>query len=207
MTKREIVFLACRLMALYLLMNSLFQLSQSLQNFFPFDSIATSGMGTQSMSVSFNGSRATVLQLVSFVVFKLSPVLLLWLGAFLLWFLARDISMRMFQNEPEELTQGPVFTVGDEARAIAFACLGGFFLMQDLPNAALWLIARVWDAVRWTQAGLPFGYGSSWLWIVRIPISLWLVFGLRGMAGLWRMAQEKGIAPTGASALVQEDKP
>ncbi|PQV64380.1 hypothetical protein B1R32_10561 [Abditibacterium utsteinense] len=194
MTKREIVFMCCRLMAIYFFMTSIFELSYTLSNFSSTFTYSSS-VSLSSLAITYNNRPATNFELVTFVVFKLSPVLLRCVGATLLWFLAREIAIRMFENEPASLSDGPVLTIATEARAITFGCMGLFFLLQDLPFAGFWLVSRIWHLIAWNQGGANDVYFLR-EWLIRIPISLWLLFGLRGLAGLWRLAQEKGIAPT-----------
>ena len=152
--------------------------------------------GAQAININFNGVPATPLQLILFAAYKLTPLLLNWIAAIGLWIFAREVAVRLFENGPSEGEDEPTLAVGTEVRAIAFSCLGLFFLMQDVPVLVLWLLNQVWEFVRLTSSSLPFNnIYFSWERIIRIPFSLWLVFGLRGLAGLWRLAQEKGVAP------------
>lgn len=195
MTKREIVFLCCRLMAIYLFMSSIFLLSQSLSTFPLFSSISMTGTPTKSLIINFNSRPTTNLELVILVLYYLAPIILECIGAVALWVLAREFAIRLFDNAPEELTQGPPLTLGGETRAVAFACMGLFFLAQDVPNLGLYVLSRGWEFMRWNLPSAPFGGYFAWEWLVRLPIDLWLIFGLRGIGGLWRLAQEKGATP------------
>lgn len=204
MTKREIAFLCCRLLALYLLMNSIFLLGQSLTSlgffgsiaFLPSGSSSSLGINALNLNINYNGARATNWELVPIIAFTLLPTVLTWVAALGLWIGARGIALRLFDDMTEEAEAGPAFVVGTEARAVAFACMGLFFLAQDAPRILFWLVSVLYSWVLWSKPNTFVGYDHfSWEWLIRIPISLWLLFGLRGLAGLWRMAQEKGIAP------------
>lgn len=205
MTKREIVFLCCRLLALYLFMNSILLLGQSILALKPLGSIifssssfsSTSGISSLNFDVNYNGARATSWQLPPIILFTLLPTMLCWFAAMGLWIGAQGIALRLFNDIAEEIEAGPAFAVGTEARAVAFACMGLFFLAQDAPQLFFWLAALICSWMFWWQSNTFAGYANfHWEWLIRIPLSLWLIFGLRGLAVLWRMAQKKGIAPT-----------
>jgi len=197
--------LCCRLLALYLLMNSVLLLSRSVSSLNSIGSVVlsstssstSSGINSFNFDVTYNGARATGWQMIPIIAFTLLPTNLSWLAAIGFWVGAREIAIRIFEDVTEEIEAGPAFVVGTQVRAVAFACMGLFFLAQDAPQMLVWLASVLCSWFFWSHPNLFAGYTNfAWEWLIRMPLSLWLIFGLRGLAGLWKMAQQKGIAPT-----------
>ncbi len=185
MTKREIGFVACRLMAVYLFMQGLWQLSNALSGLNFLDYTVNSGK----LVITFNGANPTAAPVISLLLLRLLPTVLTYAGVFGLWIFAGEIAKRLFDGAPAEIERGEPLVVGFEARGAAFACLGMFFLVNDFVSVC-WLLAR--PIVNLFSASVPDynNYGlPSWQVVVRILVSLWLVFGARGLAGLWRLAR------------------
>lgn len=188
MTKREVGFLACRLMAVYLFMQGIWQLSNSLSRLDFFSYSANSGK----ISITVNGGAADPLQIVLLVLFQLSPVILTWAGVIGLWVFSGEVAKRLFDGAPEAIEEGQPLIIARDIRAVAFCCLGLFFLVNDFSYIAA-LVAR--PVINLFSSSAP-QFNSymipPWEIVVRFAISLWLVFGARGLAGLWRLAQRNG---------------
>ena len=188
MTKREIGFLACRLLAVYLFMQGIWRLSDAVSSLNFLNYTASSGK----LAITFNGGNSDATTIVLMVILRLLPVVLIYAGVLGLWVFAGEVAKRLFDGAPAEIEQGTPLTMGTDVRAVAFCCLGLFFLVNDFMVVASLLarpVANLLSAsvTNYNDYGLP-----PWELVVRISISLWLIFGARGLAGLWRMAQRNG---------------
>ena len=188
MTRKEIAFLFCRLLGVYLFMSGLWQLGNALASFGFLSSYSmTSSAG--SIVVKINNSPASALDLIVIFLVKLLPMLVSFAAAIGAWMFAGEIAKRVFDGVPDEIEQGKRLEVGREVRSLAFVCLGAFFLLQD----SSFLLGSLFSKI----AGVITGYPSesyyapfAWTMFARMLLSLYLIFGNGGVMVLWSVAQK-----------------
>ena len=188
MTRKEIVFLFCRLLGVYLFMSGLQSLSSSLSSlgFLQQYSVTNSGAN---ITINFNSRPVQIADVMGIVFFKLFPVIVQWAAAAGVWMFAGEIAKRVFDGLPDEVEEGKIWEVGREVRGLAFVCLGTFFLLQD----SSFLLGALFVKISSVITGLEsqgYYYSFGWTVFARTLISLYLIFGNGGLLFLWNLAQK-----------------
>ena len=188
MTRKEIVFLFCRLLGVYLFMTALPGLGNAVSSLGFLEQFwITNGAGNT--VVNLNGRPAQPTDMIGAVLFKLLPFILQLAAAIGVWMFAGEIAKRVFDGVPDEIEQGKILEMGREVRSLAFFCLGTFFLLQD----SSFLLGAFFSKFAEVITGLPArAYYSPFEWtaFARILLSLYLIFGNGGLRFLWNTAQK-----------------
>ena len=130
MTRKEIAFLFCRLLGVYLFMSGLWRLGDALSSLNYLDNYSIAS-GAGKVSINVNGRPAQLADITLGFVFRLLPMILDWAAAAGAWLFAGEIAKRVFDGVPDEVEAGKKLEVSREVRNLAFVCLGAFFLLQD----------------------------------------------------------------------------
>ncbi|MCC7204591.1 MAG: hypothetical protein IT441_05895 [Phycisphaeraceae bacterium] len=183
MNKRDIAFLACRLLALYTWIHVVFRV----------DYLAGGVFGlfeTKEVSLSLT------LRILYFLSASLPLILFAALGA-LLWFRAARLADRMVRGTDSEAT--PLPADRHTVQAIAFSAIGLFVLLQVIPTFATQMMtAAVAQDLSRTRYEL-----LDWRWktavaatLVQIALGLWLLLGARGIVTTLGKLRHAGLKPT-----------
>ena len=187
MTRKEIVFLFCRLLGVYLFMIALSGAGNIVSSLSFLERFSiTNGSGT---TINLNGRPAQLTDMIGIVFLQLLPLLLQLAAAIGVWMFAGEIAKRVFDGVPDEVEQGKIWEVGREVRSLAFFCMGTFFLLQD----SSFLLGALFVKISSVITGLaPQGYYYSYQWMTfaRILLSLYLIFGNGGIMFLWNLTQK-----------------
>ena len=188
MTRKEIAFLFCRLLGVYLFMNGLWRLGDALSSLnFLTNYSMTSSAG--SVVININNRPAQATDIVLGFIFRLLPVIIDWAAAAGAWMFAGEIAKRVFDGVPDEIEQGKILEVGREVRSLAFVCLGVFFLLQD----SSFLLGSLFSKIAGVITGYPapsYYAPFAWTMFARMMLSLYLIFGNGGVRVLWNAAQK-----------------
>jgi len=177
MTKHEVAKLACRIMALWLFCQAILSLARGVAYFV--------------VSISNNFSRGFGLGDIaaSFLITGIDGLGFALLGA-LLWWKAEGIAGRMISAQPDSSAPAPAASAGLDYKglmSIAFSAVGVFIALQVIPKLihplfVVWggggdfTFRHLWSESMW-QAGF-------WANIVELALSIWFIFGSRGIANM-----------------------
>ena len=167
MRKEEIVGLAVRIFALYVVISTLGNLGRLIE---------FSKMGsTQDLSLTFLVPAISV------------PLLV----ALSLWLLPLTVARKLLPTAaatPENEAQA----TPAEYQVAAFSILGMWALAQYLPTVFFWLGYAFYLNAHPEQSLSPNDYGRIFSTVGGIVIGFWLLFGARGLVGILRYARTAG---------------
>lgn len=195
MNLREIAFVGCRFFSIFTFLNAFNQLNAFWQS----ASYAVTDIMRQRANAAavLAGSTSTysgtpIEQYAIQTGIQLIPVLISWLIAIILWRMSPEISGAIV-SRPEAQWAGVKFRMRtSQWPDVAFATLGVWMLAGAVPHFVTAALGKIWEAFDGRRTGY---YGFDLATILSITLGLWLVFGRRGLVGLWVMARDMGKPP------------
>ncbi len=180
MTRLEIATLACKIVAVWMFAQTVL-MAYMVVNMFV----------SQLIGVIGNDRVATELVDAGFASLHVLVPLLI---ALVLWFKAGALAARMVSDDPAPVTR-PDLTQ-EAVLAIALTAVGAFALISVLRPMAtsiihMSLVEETWASPRWQ--------GVFWSSMIGLALSMWLIFGSRGIARFVLWVRTAGVQSGGES--------
>jgi hypothetical protein len=187
MKKRELAVLACRLIALQVLLTTITKLEDLIRTgVLIITSVQSAGAmpapnpPTTTWSVTSPVGLVTAANMVPALILLCAIVALWILVTAGLWFGAPGFARAMIEEYPGD---PPLETAGVDWTRLAYSVVGVFMLMQTLPQLLHRILYLVNEQIRWTnQTGpinMPYYGVYGWPEFLRLIFAVWLTFGTR----------------------------
>jgi hypothetical protein len=187
MTRLEIAALACKILALWVVVQIAFLIEYAIYFVIMFVTAAVQKGGNPWSQIA--GSSA-ILGVEAFAYLPL---------AWVLWFKAPRIAKRMVSDDPNAVTP-PTFTQKD-AMTVAFASVGVMLLVPAIRNVSRIFLNVFFNSDQFKQAWGDVNWQSNfWSSVIELALAMWLTFGFRGITRLVLSMRRADLQPNPAQS-------
>ncbi|HEY1686625.1 MAG TPA: hypothetical protein VGG19_17820 [Tepidisphaeraceae bacterium] len=179
MTRHEIAVLACKILALWVVVQIVMDLASLL-----------------SLAWYLIDNVVVPSRRVGLTIYTYAPILILTVAqsviAWVLWFRAPRLASRMVSTDPQPVTNATV--TKDDVMAVAISVIGIYLLVQGIDSVVQILLEYKLGSEHGGLAWYLSGWQSQfWASVIHVVIAIWLILGSRGIVHFMKRVRTAGV--------------